>query len=223
MKKNYLSNPRHIAVLAMFAAIAFITVAVSEVIPKVAGFLSYEPKDAVVAIAGFMFGPLAAFLIAVIVSFIEMITISATGPIGFLMNVISTCSFVLPAAFIYKKNRTKKSAIIGLVLGVLFMTVLMLLWNYIITPLYMNVDRAEVTKMLLPVFLPFNLSKGGLNAGLTMLLYKPVVLALRNSGLVEQPEEGSAKAKFSVGFFLISLAVLATFILAFCALIGVLG
>ncbi len=221
--KNYLSKPRHLAVLAMFTALAFVTVALSEAIPKVEGFLSYEPKDVIIVIAGLLFGPAASVIIAFVVSFIEMITISTTGPIGFLMNVISTCAFALPATVFYKKNKTKKGALIGLSFGVICMTLAMLLWNYIITPLYMHVDRATVVKMLIPVFLPFNLTKGGINAGLTLLLYKPVVTALRASHLVEESEDGSGKPKFSLGFFLISLAVLITFVLAFLALIGVLG
>ncbi len=223
MKKNYLSNPRHIAVLAMFTALSFVSVVISRVIPNVAGFLSYEPKDAVIVIAGLLFGPLASVIISVLVSFIEMITISSTGVIGFLMNVISTCSFVLPVSWYYRKNKTRKGAVLGLILSIICMVIAMLLWNYIITPMYMHVERAEVAKMMLPVFLPFNLVKGGINAGITLLLYKPVVTALRKSHLVDQPEGSASKAKFSVGFFIFSLAVLLTFVLAFLALIGVLG
>ncbi|MCR5686855.1 MAG: ECF transporter S component [Lachnospiraceae bacterium] len=221
--KNNRFNPRHIAVIAMFTALAFISVVISKAIPNVAGFLSYEPKDAVIIIAGFLFGPMSSVIISVLVSFIEMITISSTGPIGFLMNVIATCAFALPAAFFYHKIRTKKGAVIGLSMGVFCMVVAMLLWNYIITPLYMDVERSVVVGMMIPVFLPFNLIKGGLNAGITMLLYKPVVTALRSAGLAEPSGSAGGKAKFSAGWFIISLAVLATFVLAFLALIGVFG
>ena len=220
MNKNTFTS-RHIVVMAMFSAIAFISVLLSEFIPNVAGFLSYEPKDSIVVIAGLLFGPVHSLIISVVVSFIEMITISSTGPIGFLMNVIATCAFALPAAAVYKKNKTQKGALIGLLIGILAMTASMLLWNYIITPLYMHVDRAEVVGMLLPIFLPFNLLKGGLNAGLTLLLYKPVVTALRATNLVEQSDSQNGKAKFSAGFFAFSLAVLVTFVLAFLAFAGV--
>ena len=79
------------------------------------------------------------------------------------------------AALLYRKKRTQGSAIAGLFGGALLMTVLMLLWNYLITPLYMHTARADVAAMLVPVFLPFNLLKGCLNATITVLLYKPVV------------------------------------------------
>ena len=220
--KNNKITPRYIAVIAMFTALAFVSVVIAKVIPNVAGFLSYEPKDALIVIAGFIFGPVSSVLISLLVSFIEMITISSTGIYGFIMNVIATCAFVLPAAIIYKKDRTKKGAIIGLCVAVVSMTICMLLWNYIITPLYMKVDRSAVVGMLVPIFLPFNLIKGGINAGITLVLYKPIVGALRAAKLVEPSKEGDGKTKFSIGFFLISLAVLITFVLAFLAMIGVL-
>jgi riboflavin transporter FmnP len=219
--KNNKITPRYIAVIAMFTALAFVSVVIAKVIPNVAGFLSYEPKDSLIVIAGFIFGPVSSVLISLLVSFIEMITISSTGIYGFIMNVIATCAFVLPATIIYKKDRTKRGAIIGLCVGVVIMTVCMLLWNYIITPLYMKVDRSAVVGMLLPIFLPFNVIKGGINAGITLILYKPIVGALRAAKLVEPSSSADGKTKFSIGFFLISLAVLMTFVLAFLAMIGV--
>ena len=210
------------AAVAMFSAVSFVAVLVSKVIPNVAGFLSYEPKDAVIVIAGLLYGPLTSVLISLIVSFIEMITISSTGPYGFLMNVVSTCAFAVPAAWYYQKHRTQKDAIIGLVIGVLTMAAAMLLWNYIITPFYMGVLRATVAGMLMTVFLPFNLVKGGINAGLTLLLYKPVVNALRAAGLAQPSSSGKTKGNFSAGFTLFAVAVLATFILLFLVMIGVL-
>ena len=221
MQKEKMST-RYMAAVAMFSAVSFVAVLVSKVIPNVAGFLSYEPKDAVIVIAGLLYGPLTSVLISLIVSFIEMITISSTGPYGFLMNVVSTCAFAVPAAWYYQKHRTQKDAVIGLVIGVLAMAAAMLLWNYIMTPFYMGVPRATVAGMLMTVFLPFNLVKGGINAGLTLLLYKPVVNALRAAGLAQPSSSGNTKGNFSAGFTLFAVAVLATFILLFLVMIGVL-
>ena len=220
MQKEKMST-RYMAAVAMFSAVSFVAVLVSKVIPNVAGFLSYEPKDAVIVIAGLLYGPLTSVLISVIVSFIEMISISSTGPYGLLMNVVSSCAFAVPAAWYYQKHRTQKGAVIGLTFGVLTMAVAMMLWNYIITPYYMGVPRETVAGMLMTVFLPFNLVKGGINAALTLLLYKPIVNALRHAGLAEPSSSGKGKG-FSVGFTLFSLAVLVTFVLLFLVMIGVL-
>jgi hypothetical protein len=82
----------------------------------------------------------------------------------------------------------------------------MLLWNYLITPLYMELPRQAVAEMLLPVFLPFNLFKTALNSVLTLLVYKSVVKALRASRLLPPAEMNAAKSRRTV-------AVVALFIL----------
>ena len=220
MKKNQVSVS-YITVIAMFAAVSYVLVIFSKAIPNVAGFLSYEPKDAMIVIAGLLFGPLSSVLISVIVSFIEMITISSTGFYGFIMNVIASCAFAVLPAWYYQKNRTKKGAVIGLCGGVICMVAVMLLWNYIITPLYMHVDRSVVVGMLATVFLPFNLIKGGINAGLTLVFYKPIVTALRSAKLAKPSSSEEQKGKFSIGFLAFSIAVLVTFVLLFLVLIGV--
>ena len=219
MKQSKMSV-RYIVSIGLFAAVAYVAVFLGRVIPNVAGFLSYEPKDAVVVIAGFILGPVAALIITVLVSFIEMITISGTGLYGFVMNSVSTCAFAIPAAFIYGKMRTQKGAVLGLAASIVSMTAVMVLWNYIITPLYMGVPRETVAGMLATVFGPFNLAKSGINAGITLLLYKPIVEALRKVRLIEGSGSGK-KVKFSPGFTILAIAVLVTFVLLLLALIGV--
>ena len=61
------------------------------------------------------------------------------------------------------------------------MVLSMMFWNYLITPLHMGYPREAVAELLIPVFLPFNLLKGGLNTGITLVLYKPVVSTLGHS------------------------------------------
>ena len=192
--------------LAMLAAIAYLMVNLVRI--PVVLFLKYEPKDVIITIGGFLFGPMASFIISLVVSLLEMVTISDTGIIGCIMNLISTCSFACVAAAIYKKEHTLKGAIWGLVLGSVLMVGTMLLWNWLITPLYMGVDRATVEGMLIPAFLPFNLLKAGLNSALTIGLYKPLSTALRKIGLVETHAKSS-----KVGVYLLSGALLITCIL----------
>lgn len=214
-------NTKTIVTVGMLCAIAFAAKLLSNIIPiAIAGFLEFDLKDVIIVIAGFICGPMAAVATSVIVSLIEMISISTTGPIGMIMNVLSTCSFACVAAVLYKNNRSMKGAILSLVGGVLCMTAVMVLWNYLITPLYMGVSRDVVVGMLLPVFLPFNLVKGGINASLTLLLYKPIVTALYRARLVEaSPTSGKGSVKW--GLTLVSLVLLATFVLLALVLAGV--
>lgn len=208
-------NVKRITMLGMLTAVSFLLVLVGRFVPNVAGFLSYDPKDAMVVMSGFILGPVASVVVSVLVSLIEMLTISTTGIYGFLMNVISTCSFALPAAVIYRKHRTIKGAIIGLGVGVLFMTGCMVLWNFLITPLYMKVPRTVVAGMLASVFLPFNLVKGCLNMGLTLLLYKPLITALRKVGLMPKTEHKAPEKGKQLMFTLTVLLFLAVCVVLF--------
>ncbi len=207
---------RNMVLLAILSAISYAVVCLIR-IPVVA-FLSYEPKDVIIVIGGFLFGPMSSFIISAVVSLLEMVTVSQTGPIGGLMNLLSTCSFACTAAFIYKKRRTLLGAVLGLIAGTVAMTAVMLLWNWLITPLYMGVSREAVEGMLLPVFLPFNLLKAGLNTAFTLLLYKPLASAIRRTGLIEQGRSTSGKNK--LGTYLFAAALLLTCLLALLVLQG---
>ena len=214
MTQSAMKN-RRLTLMAMLAAMAYVAMLVTRPLPHVAGFLSYDLKDVIVAIAGFILGPAAALAITLVVSLIEMVTVSTTGPIGLLMNVLSTSAFVLPSALMYRWKRSLGSAALGLALGVALMTAVMLAWNYIITPLYMNVPRDVVAGMLVPTFLPFNLVKGGLNAGITMLVYKPITHALRRAGLLESSGSSSQKHRFNLPATLVSVVVIITCVIVF--------
>ena len=216
------SKTRRMATLAGLSAIAYVLWVVGRV--PVVAFLRYDPKDVVIVFAGFVFGPMAVFAMSLVVSFAQMVTLSETGFIGFVMNVISTCAFACTAAYIYKKRQTLSGAVIGLACGVLLSTATMLLWNYIITPFHLGVPRPVVAGMLLPVFLPFNLIKGGLNATLALLLYKPLIRALRASGMIPQRDELAQPTdarKITVGVMLAAGLVLVSLVLTILVLQGI--
>ena len=194
--------------MAMLAAFAYMLMALVRI--PVVLFLKYEPKDVIITIGGFLLGPMASFIVSLVVSLIEMVSVSETGPIGCLMNLLSTCSFACTAAFIYKRQHTLKGAVMGLAAGSVFMVGIMLLWNWLISPLYMGVERSAVEALLLPAFLPFNVLKAGLNSALTLGLYKPVVTALRKTGLVET---GNRTGASKIGIYLFAAGLLITCIL----------
>lgn len=171
-------------------------------IPSVA-FLKYDPKDIVIVMGGFIFGPMSAFIMSVICAVLEILFRGGTI-LDVLMNVISTSTFACVAAFLYKKNHSRRGAVTGLVLGALLSTACMLLWNFIITPIYFSIPRAEVVKLLLPGILPFNLLKTGLNACITFVFFKGVVKALRKANLVENNDH---ETKVSAGLIIFALFI----------------
>lgn len=87
-----------------------------------------------------------------------------------------------------------------------------MVWNYMIAPIYMGYPREAIVELLLPAFLPFNLIKGGLNAAITMLLYKPIVTGLRRSNLIES-NNNSEKMKLNIGVVLAAMLMIITCVL----------
>ena len=159
---------KKLTTVAMLCAITYVVMAVGRI--PIVLFLKYDPSDVIVTLGGFIWGPMTSCIVSVVVAVIEMITVSGTGILGCIMNIVQTLSFACTAAVIYKKKHTLSGAVIGLVSGWIISVFVMLLWNYLVTPLYMGYSREVVAEMLLPVFLPFNLLKGGLNASITFLL-----------------------------------------------------
>ncbi len=179
---------KKLTTVGMLCALAY-TATVFGRVPFVL-FLKYDPKDIIIAISGLIFGPFISFSVTFVVSLVEMLTISENGILGFLMNVISSCCFACTAAFVYQKKQKFAGVMIGLFCGWTCMVCVMLLWNYLITPIYMGCPREAVLELLIPTFLPFNLVKGGLNSVITMILYKPIVSALRHSdGIKSFPQK----------------------------------
>lgn len=177
-------------------------------VPAVA-WLSYDPKDIIIVIGGFLYGPMTSFTMSAVCSVLEIMLKGGTY-IDVIMNMISTCSFACLAAIIYKKNHTKKGAMIGLILGTLAATLTMTIWNYILTPIYYRMPREAVVALLLPGIIPFNLIKCGINTVITLLLYKPLVTVLRRINIVDK-KDLNALNKYS-GFILLAIFIFATII-----------
>ena len=200
---------RRLTAMALLTALSYASVFFIRI--PVVLFLSYEPKDVLLTIGAFLFGPLSGVCMAAAVALLELVTISTTGVIGLIMNILSSCLFVCTASAIYHRKRTLGGAIAGLISGAVLMTIGMVLWNYLITPLYMEVPREQIAGMLLTVFAPFNLLKSALNASLTITLYKGVASALRSAHLLPRSENTTTRKKFPV--WIISAFVLCTLIL----------
>ena len=147
---NKTVNYKKIASVAMLSAFAFLARLVFK-IPV--SFLTFDIKDSIIALGGMIFGPVSGVVIALLVSLIEMI-ISETGPIGFVMNFISSAAFAGTASLIYKFKRTFNGAILGLFSAVGATTAVMLLMNLFLTPIYQGVPRSVVVAMLPTLFLP---------------------------------------------------------------------
>jgi len=158
----------------------------------------------------------------VVVSFVQMFTVSQTGYIGLFMNIIASTAFCCTAALIYKKKRTVKGALLGLIIGGIFATAVMMMWNYIVTPIFLNIPRSEVVPLLLPGFLPFNLISNGLNAIITILLYKRVKGVLQAAHMMPRAEDANSNSASGKGVFISVIFIALTCVLWILILLGVL-
>lgn len=183
-RQNSATQIKKIATAALFAAIAYVAMLVTSWI-KV-GFLTFDAKDAVITLAGLLFGPLYALSISLAVALIELITVGDTGVYGFIMNFLSSAVFSTVCALIYKYKKNIKGAVTGLIAAVLSMTATMLLFNLFVTPFYMKVPTSVVASMIPSLFLPFNLTKGFMNAAFVLILYKPISHALKAMNILPQ-------------------------------------
>ena len=203
-------STKKITTVSMLCAMAMIVNLLIRfpMIPSVS-FLKYDPKDIVIAIGGFIYGPFICFLMSFITSILEIIFRGGTIW-DVVMNIISTCTFALTAAFIYKRIHTKKGALIGLGVGTLACIFAMTIWNYIVDPIYFQMERAAIVAML-PAIGLFNLIKCGLNTAITLFLYKPVVNILRHTNLVEKSDSQASLSHdmmIVAGFILLTAIVL---------------
>ena len=204
------SKTKKITTIGLLCAMAMVlNLLVSFPLVPAVSFLKFDPKDIIIVIGGFIYGPLTSFVISAICSVLELLFHGGTI-LDVLMNVIASCTFACTAAFIYKKVHTKNGAVLGLIAGTICCTLSMVLWNYIITPIYFGMPREAVVGMLLPGIVPFNLLKCGINAGITLFVYKPIVTALRHSGLVKESESVSTGKSMAVvgGFMVVSVLLI---------------
>lgn len=162
--------------MAMLCALSLILVLIINfpILPAVP-FMKYDPADIPILIGSFLFGPIAGVILTAIVSIMQGLFISSDGGIiGMLMHFLATGTFSFVAGFIYQRTRTKQSAIVGLFFGAISMTIIMVLCNLLLTPIFLGAPLEKVIELLIPAIIPFNLIKAGINALITYFIYKPI-------------------------------------------------
>ena len=174
-----------IAVLTALSSILFMIS-----IPIVA-FYSLDLSNLPVLLGAFSMGPVAGLIILGLKSLIGCLT-SSTMYVGELADFIMGAAFVLPAALIYQRNKSRKGALIGMITGTVALILAGCLTNaYLLIPFYMKAFGMPMEaiigmcaqalpfvdtelKVILFVTAPFNLLKGVVLCILTYMIYKPL-------------------------------------------------
>jgi len=173
---------KNIAKIGVLTALSIVLVSLIHIpIFPAVSFLEYDPADVPILLATFAMGPWAGFLMTVVVSVIQGLSVSAASSwYGMVMHTLATGLFSIVAGCIYKKEKTKKNAIKALVFGSLSMVLVMIPANLLLTPVYLQwfgmtqeVAKTMVKDLLLWIVL-FNVVKTVLNSVITFLVYKRV-------------------------------------------------
>lgn len=178
-----------ISVLSVIALILmYIDFPVTFIAPN---FIKMDISDVPALIGGFAMGPMAGVSIEGIKVVLEIIFKgTTTGGVGELSNFLVGCAFVVPASLIYHYKKSYRTAFIGLLVGILTMTLFATISNYFfIFPLYAkfmpmetivaagSVITSKVTDLwtlMVYCMAPFNILKGLAASAVTMVLYKRV-------------------------------------------------
>ncbi len=183
------ANLTRIAILAAAASILFLLE-----IPVVA-FYKLDLSNIPVLLGAFSMGTVPGLLILAVKSLIGLLHSSSAG-IGELADLIMGAALVIPASMMYHRNKTRKTALLGMAVGTLCMVLVSVVVNkWIMLPFYMGafhmdmdgiLKAAKVSfvdsewKLLLLVTGPFNLLKGVVLSVVTGLIYKPLSPSLHS-------------------------------------------
>ena len=165
-------DTRQLVTMALMCAIGVLLSFVEFPLLPGVTWLKYDASAMPAMVCGFAFGPAAVLAVGVVGAVIHGILMADFS--GAVMNILVVAGFILPAALVYRRSRTFKSGVVGLVLSAITATVMAILGNLVITPMWLGVPLDAVVAMILPILTPFNLIKAGINAVLTLIVYKSI-------------------------------------------------
>ena len=163
-------STKRIAMYALFVALSMAVSFVDFPIMPGVEWLKYDPSGIVSLVAGFAYGPAAAAIVSVL-GFLPHLF---TNPWGTLMAVLVALALSVPAALIYRRNKTRKGAVIGIIVGAIAALAMAIVGNIIVTPFYAHMTTAQVVALIVPALLPFNALKFTIHGVITFLIYKPI-------------------------------------------------
>ena len=187
----------HLAVAAMLSAVAAVLQFVEFSIPVMPSFIKLDISDLPALLGTFSLGPVYGVAIQLVKNLLHLPFGSSAG-VGELSNFILGAVFVFVAGVIYTRNKSRKTALVGSVVGAAAMALVSVVTNYfIVYPAYVvlyhlpldaivgmyeeilggvsHVPTQNALFNCLLVFnVPFTLVKGLLDTALCFLIYKPL-------------------------------------------------
>ena len=189
-------NIRYMAVTAMLSAVAFILMFFEFSVPFMPAFVKLDLSELPALIGAFSMGPLCGVLVCLVKNLLHVL-ITTTGGVGELSNFVLGAAFVLPAGFIYKRKKSRKTAIIGSLTGAVLMALISVVSNYFVMyPFYTAfLPMDEIIAMYQAIFpgvnglleclivfnMPFTFIKGMCSVVITFFIYKKISPILKGT------------------------------------------
>lgn len=185
--KNHI---RELTVTAMLAAVATVLMFLDFSLPMfIPGFVKMDVSELPALLASFSLGPVYGVAVCLIKNLLNLIFHGSTGGIGELCNFLLGAAFVATAGIIYRRSKSRKTAVIGCLVGAAVMAVVSVPVNYFISyPVYakmfgsidailaayqaINPNVDGLLQCLVVFNLPFTFVKGLLDSVLCFLIYK---------------------------------------------------
>lgn len=184
-----ISSIRYMTVTAMLSAVAFILMFFDFSVPFMPPFIKMDLSELPALIGSFAMGPLCGLLICLIKNVLHLF-ITTTGGVGELSNFLLGAVFVLPAGLIYRRKKSRKSALLGSLAGAVIMGAFSVISNYfLVYPFYYNFMSEDMVlsayQVILPSMenilqclvcfnMPFTIVKGLFSVVITFFVYKSI-------------------------------------------------
>ncbi len=199
MKEKKPFTQKQLVLMGMFGALGAVLMLFEFPIPFIAPpFYGLDLSEIPVLVGTFSIGPMAGVIIEVVKILVKLVLKpTTTGFVGEFANICIGCSLILPAGWIYKKNKTKKGALIGMVTGTVSMAVVGAVLNALVMiPFYtqfmpldaiidagaaINPAVSNIWTFAFVCVAPFNLVKGFIVSLITTLIYKRISIIIHGS------------------------------------------
>lgn len=189
---------RNMVSIAMLAAVAVVLMLFEFPLPFLPPFYKIDASELPIIIGAFAMGPWAGMLIELIKILLNLlIDGSTTACVGEFANFLIGCSFAMPASVMYYRKKSKKNAVLGLIIGTVTCAVVGCLLNaYLLLPAYSKAFKMDIEALIamgtaankaidsmftfvLFATAPLNILKCSLVSVITMLIYKPISRILK--------------------------------------------
>ena len=191
IKRTKFLTPTTLVKISILSAIGYILMFISVPLPMLfPEFLKIDISDLPALLGGIALGPMAGITIAFFKNLLQFITgMSTTGGVGEFANFLIGGSFVFTVSYIYSKKRDVAGVVIGLISGIIVMTIVGCIANYfIILPFYSTIGWSidavvamgsainpainNKLSFIIWIIAPFNILKSGIMSVLTLPMYK---------------------------------------------------